>query len=71
MPPRPLTAAQKLNPVPSDIEVSQSFTPLHISDIAADAGILPEELELYGNTKAKVIYSSAEQCLYPTFVSRG
>jgi formyltetrahydrofolate synthetase len=40
--------------VPSDIEVAQSVAPLPIDRIATEAGILPEELELYGKTKAKV-----------------
>jgi len=42
------------DPVPSDIHVSQSIEPIHIGKIAADAGILPEELDLYGSHKAKV-----------------
>jgi len=41
-------------PVPSDIEVSQSITPAPITEIAAKAGILPDELEPYGKNKAKV-----------------
>jgi Mrp family chromosome partitioning ATPase len=41
-------------PTPSDIDIAQSISPLPISEIAASAGILPEELELYGQTKAKV-----------------
>eukprot|EP00743_Colponemidia_sp_Colp-15_P003812 GILK01004112.1.p1 GENE.GILK01004112.1~~GILK01004112.1.p1 ORF type:complete len:672 (+),score=105.01 GILK01004112.1:90-2018(+) len=41
-------------PVPTDIEISQAVEPLHISKIAAQAGILPEELEPYGRYKAKV-----------------
>lgn len=41
-------------PVPSDIDISQSVDPIDIQLIAKEAGILPEELELYGNTKAKV-----------------
>lgn len=41
-------------PVPSDIEVSQSVQPVNIAEIAAESGVLPEELELYGNNKAKV-----------------
>lgn len=45
---------QRITPVPSDIEVSQSITPLPISQIAANCGILPEELETYGSMKAKV-----------------
>jgi len=40
--------------VPSDIEIAQSATPLPIDRIAAEAGILPDELEQYGKTKAKV-----------------
>ncbi|HEY7338743.1 MAG TPA: formate--tetrahydrofolate ligase [Bryobacteraceae bacterium] len=40
--------------VPSDIEIAQAATPLPIQQIASEAGILPEELELYGKTKAKV-----------------
>ena len=50
--------AQKLTnfktPVPSDLVVSQTATPQPITQIAADAGILPAELELHGNFKAKV-----------------
>jgi formyltetrahydrofolate synthetase len=41
-------------PVPSDIEIAQAATPLPISQIATEAGILPDELELYGKSKAKV-----------------
>ena len=38
----------------SDIEISQAATPRPIAEIAADAGILPEEIEPYGSVKAKV-----------------
>lgn len=42
-------------PVPSDIEIAQSIKPRHISQIAElGLGLLPEEYELYGPTKAKV-----------------
>lgn len=41
-------------PVPSDIDIAQSVPIQPISDIAAASGILPEELEPYGHTKAKV-----------------
>jgi hypothetical protein len=34
------------DPVPSDIEVSQSITPLNIATIAANAGILPDEIPM-------------------------
>src|SRR6202171_5448846 len=39
---------------PSDIKIAQPPTPVPIDRIAAEAGILPEELELYGKSKAKV-----------------
>jgi len=40
--------------VPSDIEIAQAATPISIDKIAAEVGILPEELDLYGKSKAKV-----------------
>jgi len=40
--------------VPSDIEISRATHPKHITQIAAEAGILATELEPYGNVKAKV-----------------
>src|SRR5260370_41637299 len=40
--------------VPSDIEIAQAATPLLIDQIATEAGIRPDEPELYGKTKAKV-----------------
>src|ERR1700685_371254 len=43
-----------LTRVPSDIEIAQAATPLPIDQIPSEAGILPEELDLYGKTKAKV-----------------
>ena len=43
-----------LTRVPSDIEIAQAATPLPIDQIATEAGILPEELDLYGKSKAKV-----------------
>ncbi len=43
-----------LTRVPSDIDIAQAATPLPIEKIAAEAGILPEELDLYGKSKAKV-----------------
>ena len=38
----------------SDLEIAQKAKLEHIKDIAAKAGILDDELELYGNHKAKV-----------------
>ncbi len=41
-------------PVPSDIDIAQEATLKPITQIAEEVGLLPEELELYGNYKAKV-----------------
>ncbi|RME48888.1 MAG: formate--tetrahydrofolate ligase [Caldilineae bacterium] len=41
-------------PVPSDLEIAQEAELKPITQIAEELGILPEELELYGNYKAKV-----------------
>ncbi len=45
----------------SDIEISQAATPKLIAEVAAEAGILPEELEPYGDYKAKVRLSILER----------
>jgi methylenetetrahydrofolate dehydrogenase (NADP+)/methenyltetrahydrofolate cyclohydrolase/formyltetrahydrofolate synthetase len=53
---RPFTPS-KLNikfPVPSDIEIAQEATLKPISVIAEEIGLLPEELEIHGEYKAKV-----------------
>ncbi len=44
------------HPVPSDIEIAQAQQPhlKTVTTIADEVGILPEELEMYGNFKAKV-----------------
>ncbi len=50
-----------LNPVPSDLDIAQAATPVPIDRIAAESGILPDELELYGKNKAKVHLSIRER----------
>ncbi len=40
--------------VPSDIAIAQAATPIPIGEVATAAGILSHELELFGNSKAKV-----------------
>jgi len=40
--------------VPSDIDIAQNVVPADISAVATEANILPEELMLFGRTKAKV-----------------
>ncbi len=44
------------SPVPSDIDIAQAATMQPIQAIAEKAGILDEELELYGRYKAKIDY---------------
>jgi len=53
---RPFTATRlnRVNPVPSDIEVAQAATLKPIAQIAEELGLLPEEIEFYGPYKAKV-----------------
>jgi formyltetrahydrofolate synthetase len=41
-------------PVPSDIDIAQEATLKPISQVAAEMGVLPDELELYGPYKAKI-----------------
>jgi ABC-type uncharacterized transport system ATPase subunit len=50
---KPLLPVQ--TPTPADIDIAQACTIKHISQIAEAAlGLLPEEYELYGTSKAKV-----------------
>jgi len=50
-----------LRPVPTDIEVSQSISPVDVNLIAEAAGVLPLEYDLYGRTKAKISLSVRER----------
>lgn len=52
-----MSSLQFLDPVPSDIEVSQSITPEPIGSIAESIGLLPDEVLPYGTTKCKVSLS--------------
>ena len=47
--------------VPSDIEIAQQAKPRPIVDVAADLGLAPDEIDLYGNFKAKVPLSLASR----------
>ena len=38
----------------SDIEIAQSVTPRHISDVASEVGLTADDLDLYGRYKAKI-----------------
>ena len=57
----PHALKQTLAPVPSDIDIAQAAKPIPIDRIAAETGILPDELELYGKNKAKVALSIRER----------
>ncbi|KAI5946382.1 C-1-tetrahydrofolate synthase, cytoplasmic [Manis javanica] len=48
-------------PVPSDIDISRSCKPKPIGSLAREIGLLSEEVELYGETKAKVLLSTLER----------
>jgi hypothetical protein len=48
----PLLPVQK--PVPEDIVIAQSVAPVHISKVADELGLHPNEVDLYGQHKAKV-----------------
>ncbi|KAK2856198.1 hypothetical protein Q5P01_004933 [Channa striata] len=45
---------QPMTPVPSDIEISRAQTPKAVNQLAEEIGLLPQELEAYGRSKAKV-----------------
>ena len=47
--------------MPSSLEIAQNATLRPILDIAADAGLLPDEIEPYGRYKAKVDLSVLER----------
>jgi len=53
---KPFTATplKRRSPVPSDIEIAQEATLKPITLVAEELGLLPSEIELYGDTKAKV-----------------
>jgi len=41
-------------PVPADIDIASAQVPKDISELASEIGLLPNEVDLYGNKKAKV-----------------
>ena len=43
-----------MSTVPSDIEIAQQAKPRPIVDVAAELGLSPDELDLYGKYKAKI-----------------
>jgi len=53
---RPFTPIKlkRVTPVPSDIEIAKASDIKHITTVAEELGLLPEELEQFGPNKAKV-----------------
>ena len=49
-----MSSRQRVFPVPSDLDIAQAATAKPIKEIAADIGLEPENLILFGNYKAKV-----------------
>jgi formate--tetrahydrofolate ligase len=52
---------QAVNVVPSDIEIAQRAKPRPIVDVAAEIGLGPDDLDLYGKYKAKIPVEIAER----------
>ncbi|XP_054018682.1 monofunctional C1-tetrahydrofolate synthase, mitochondrial [Dryobates pubescens] len=52
---------QPLSPVPSDIEISRAQSPKAVDVLAKEIGLLTDEVEIYGQTKAKVRLSLLER----------
>ena len=52
---------EKVKPVPQDIEIAQAAELLPILEIAAALGLEPDDIELYGQFKAKVHLDIIEQ----------
>lgn len=47
-----------VSPVPADIDIANSVTPFHISEIASGLNLSPKHYDLYGKYKAKVGFPS-------------
>ena len=48
------TIIEPLSPVPADIEIAQAAELKPITQVAEEMGLRPDELELYGEHKAKI-----------------
>ena len=58
---RPSREGETMTTMPSSLEIAQAATLRPILDVAADAGLLAEEVEPYGRYKAKVDLSVIER----------
>ncbi|NWW70909.1 C1TM protein, partial [Climacteris rufus] len=52
---------EPLSPVPSDLEISRAQSPKAVDVLAKEIGLLKDEIEIYGQTKAKVRLSLLER----------
>jgi formyltetrahydrofolate synthetase len=50
-----------IQPVPSDIVVSQSITIQPINEVCEEIGVLPGEYDLYGSSKSKISLSIGDR----------
>lgn len=57
--------------MPSDIEIANGAKLRPILDVAADLGLSPDDIELYGRHKAKISYPSMERLLADKSLRRG
>ncbi len=57
------TPLRRVYPVPSDIEIAQAAELKKITTLAEEIGLMPEELELYGDYKAKVKLSVLDRLM--------
>ncbi len=55
--------------MPSDLEIAHSVTARPIAEIAADLGLSPDDIELYGRDKAKISQPAIERLLAPPSLS--
>jgi formate--tetrahydrofolate ligase len=55
----------------TDLEIAQSVTPRPLADVAADLGLAPDDLEMYGRDKAKISLPAIEKLLEGADAPRG
>ncbi|XP_068659159.1 formate--tetrahydrofolate ligase [Aristolochia californica] len=56
-----LRKLEVVSPVPADIDIANSVRPFHISEIAEELSLKPEQYDLYGKYKAKVLLSVLDE----------
>ncbi|ERN11124.1 formate--tetrahydrofolate ligase [Amborella trichopoda] len=56
-----LRKLQVVSPVPADIDIANSVEPFHIAEIAKELNLTPNQYDLYGKYKAKVLLSLVDE----------